>query len=125
MKSMENHPDTGHAITNFTAQERRPNRALYARPCEACGESFHPRRADTRFCTPTCRVRHHRAVAKAATSAPEGSVPGDYQRIVDKYQNSAKTARDWADFLEGHKAATSWVYEARKIKAVLEKDRVK
>jgi len=38
------------------AQNRAP------RPCEQCGETFTPSRADARFCTTRCRMRAHRAM---------------------------------------------------------------
>jgi hypothetical protein len=30
------------------------------RPCEHCGKPFAPRRTTARFCSPKCRVYHHR-----------------------------------------------------------------
>jgi hypothetical protein len=37
-----------------------PKRRTAARACAACGKSFVPRRADTRFCSAACRQRAYR-----------------------------------------------------------------
>jgi hypothetical protein len=42
----------------FRTQEPAP--AKRARPCDQCGESYRPSRADTRFCSPACKQRAYR-----------------------------------------------------------------
>jgi len=46
--------------THVDSKQPRPHAEHTPRPCEHCGESFTPKRNDARFCSPRCRLAHHR-----------------------------------------------------------------
>jgi hypothetical protein len=54
------------AIASTAAKEHRAE-ARSPRPCEACGETFEPARADARFCSSVCKQRAYRRRNKGVT----------------------------------------------------------
>jgi len=51
---------------------RRERRLIWSSPCDGCGNSFNPQRADARFCSGACRQRAYRQRARSRSTRGPG-----------------------------------------------------
>lgn len=67
---------------------------MAVRRCEVCGAAFAARRSDARYCSATCRSRHHRGVAVAEPAPPRPCASMTHEEVLAAVRSAHDAAAD-------------------------------
>ena len=107
------HPNLHHQVTGKALQDAGTQARSAAGVCLCCQGSLTRKRGDARFCSPRCKTRYHRSLAKTQnapisrnTNIPESTTCSEPKSGVGLHHSGRGTTRLQVSVIGAHSAVT-------------------